>query len=320
VAALLVGWMVLSPAFTMLNKWCFTEGGFPFPVTLTAMHMGSCLVVFGAMSWLPRGVRARVLPDVDTWIPWDVYLRSFVPAALLMAVSLCFGNLALLHSSVIFVQLIKPFNVVIVSFAAFACGLEVPTLTHLVTVTIVALGVFVAVSGGAEFSLIGVSCQLTSSCAEGLRLVILQGVMQTTLKLDPVTTIYRFAPLACLVLVCVSCVLEGPLDLSRVRAPGMILMNCMCAVILNIFIGLVVSRTSAVVSTLAGVAKDIGTIFAASALFARPVAPTDMVGYSMSLAGMCMFKVYKDRLPLFVNDGFIGGWKKVISSVFSCAS
>lgn len=97
-------------------------------------------------------------------------------------------------------------------------------------------------------------------------------------------------------------------------------MNGMAAVILNILIGLVVSRTSAVVSILAGVAKDIGTIFAASAIFVRPVAPTDMAGYSMSLAGMYMFKVYKDRQPLFVEDGFIGGWKKAISSSFSCAS
>lgn len=140
---------------------------------------------------------------MDTCIPWDVYLKSFVPAALLMAVLLCFGNLALLHSSVISVQLIKPFNVVITSVAAFACGLEVPSLTHFVTVTIVALGVFVAMSGGAEFSKIGVLCQLTSSCADGLRLVVLQSFMQTTLKLDP--TIYRFAPLACLVLVLVIC-------------------------------------------------------------------------------------------------------------------
>jgi hypothetical protein len=319
-AAILMGWMVVSPVFTMLNKWCFTEGGFPFPVTLTALHMASCFVVFGAMSWLPRRVRACVLPDVDTWIPWDVHLKSFVPAALLMAGSLCFGNLALLHSSVIFVQLVKPFNVVIVSVAAFFWGLEFPTLTHLVTVTIVALGVCIAAFGGAEFSLIGLLCQLASCCTEGLRLVVLQSVMQTNLKLDPVTTIYRFAPLACLILVLVSCILENPLDLSNVRAPGTILINCMSAVILNIFIGLVISRTSAVVSSLAGTAKDIGTIVAASALFARPIAPTDMLGYSISLAGMCMFKVYKDRLPLFVSDGFIGGWKKVICSCFPCAS
>jgi solute carrier family 35 protein C2 len=309
-------WMVISPMFTMLNKWCFTEGGFPFPVTLTALHMGSCFVVFGAISWLPRGIRARVLPDVDTSIPSDVYLKGFVPAALLMAVSLGFGNLALLYTTVIFVQLIKPLNVVITSIAAFAWGLEVPTLTHLIIVTIVAGGVCVAAFSGAEFSLIGLLCQLMASASEGLRLIILQGVMQTNLKLDPVTTVYRFAPLAGLVLCLMSFVLENPLDFSNVHAPGIILMNCLSAVILNILIALVISRTSAVVSVLAGIAKDIGTISASSYIFAQPVTSADMLAYCISLTGICMFKVYKDRLSLFVKEGFIGGWHQIICSLF----
>jgi solute carrier family 35 protein C2 len=307
-------WMVISPMFTMLNKWCFTEGGFPFPVTLTALHMGSCFVVFGAISLLPRGIRAWVLPDVDTPIPCDVYLKGFVPAALLMAVSLGLGNVALLHTSVIFTQLIKPLNVVITSVAAFAWGLEVPTVTHLLTVTIVAGGVCVAAFGGTEFSVIGLLCQLTASAAEGLRLIVLQGVMQTNLKLDPVTTVYRFAPLASLVLCFMSVLLENPLDLSHVHAPGMILMNCISAVILNILIALVIARTSAVVSVLAGVAKDIGTIIVSSYIFGQPLTFTDMLGYGMSLTGICMYKVYKDRLALFINNGFFGGWYQVICS------
>ncbi|CAK0819587.1 unnamed protein product, partial [Prorocentrum cordatum] len=74
-AAILLVWMVVSPMFILLNKWCFTSGGFPFPITLTAMHMGSCFAVFGAVSWLPKGLRTRIMPDVDTAIPWGVYCK-----------------------------------------------------------------------------------------------------------------------------------------------------------------------------------------------------------------------------------------------------
>lgn len=313
-AVILLVWMVVSPMFILLNKWCFTSGGFPFPVTLTAMHMGSCFAVFGAMSWLPKGIRTRIMPDVDTAIPWGVYCKGFAPAALLMTVSLGCANVALLHASVIFIQLVKPLTVVITSLAAFSWGLEVPTVTHLITVSIVAGGVIVAAFGGAEFSLIGLLCQLTASTCEGLRLIVLQGVMQTEMKLDPVTTVYRFAPLAGLVLCFISFLLEEPLDLTRVNCPWMILFNCLSAVLLNILIALVISRTSAVVSVLAGIAKDIGTISVSSSLFARPITATDLIGYGMSLTGICMYKVYKDRLPLFLKEGFLGGWREVISS------
>jgi len=311
-AAILLVWMVVSPMFILLNKWCFTSGGFPFPITLTAMHMGSCFAVFGAVSWLPKGLRTRIMPDVDTAIPWGVYCKGFAPAALLMTVSLACANVALLHASVIFIQLIKPLTVVITSLAAFSWGLEVPTATHLVTVSIVASGVIVSAFGGAEFSLVGLLCQLTASTCEGLRLIVLQGVMQTELRLDPVTTVYRFAPLAGLVLCFISCVLEEPLDLARVHCPWMILVNCLFAVLLNVLIALVISRTSAVVSVLAGIAKDIGTITVSSSLFARPVTLTDVLGYGLSLTGICMYKVYKDRLPLFIKEGFFGGWREVI--------
>jgi diacylglycerol kinase len=311
--------MVVSPMFILLNKWCFTSGGFPFPVTLTAMHMGSCFAVFGAMSWLPKGIRTRIMPDVDTAIPWGVYCKGFAPAALLMTVSLGCANVALLHASVIFIQLIKPLTVVITSLAAFSWGLEVPTVTHLITVSIVASGVIVSAFGGAEFSLIGLLCQLTASTCEGLRLIVLQGVMQTELRLDPVTTVYRFAPLAGLVLCFISCILEEPLDLAKVHCPWIILVNCLSAVLLNVLIALVISRTSAVVSVLAGIAKDIGTIGVSSSLFARPVTSTDVLGYSLSLTGICMYKVYKDRLPLFLKEGFLGGWREVFRVFFARA-
>lgn len=311
-AAILLVWMVVSPMFILLNKWCFTTGGFPFPVTLTAMHMGTCFAVFGAMSWLPKGVRTRIMPDVDTPIPWGVYCKGFLPAALLMTMSLGLANVALLHASVIFIQLIKPLTVVITSLAAFSWGLEVPTVTHLVVVSVVAFGVIVAAFGGAEFSLIGLLCQLSASTCEGMRLIVLQGVMQTDLRLDPVTTVYRFAPLAGLILCFVSFLFEEPLDLASVHCPWMILLNCLSAVLLNILIALVISRTSAVVSVLAGITKDIGTIAVSSSLFARPITKTDLIGYGFSLSGICMYKVYKDRLPLFIKEGFFGGFREVI--------
>mmetsp|Transcript_18654 Transcript_18654/g.35895 ORF Transcript_18654/g.35895 Transcript_18654/m.35895 type:complete len:452 (-) Transcript_18654:324-1679(-) len=308
----LLAWMSCSTGFILYNKWMFTTGGFPYPMTLTAMHMGSCYLIFGCFSWLPQHIRRRFMPDIDKAIPTDIYLQGLLPAALLMAMSLGIGNLGFLYASVAFIQMIKPVNVVVTSIAGFVWGLEVFTPSHAIIACVVSFGVSMAAFGSiSNFSYMGLACQLTASVCEGLRLILLQGVLQGRLRLDPLTTVYRFAPSAGLWLCCVSLVFEGDVAFAALPNMWVLPLNCLVAVLLNVLIVSVIAETSAVVFVLAGVTKDIATIALSVCLYGTPIRAVEIVGYSTSVAGICLYKVYKDHLQLFKELGFLRGMATV---------
>jgi len=306
-------WMIISVIFIIFNKYMFTLGGFPYPVTLTAMHMASCYVVLGLVALLPRRWGRELMPDAERHITLGLYAKGLVPAALFMAVGLGVGNLGFLFATVAFIQMVKPVNVVITSLAGFAWGLEVVTPTHVCIALIVSGGVAMAAAGEVQFSLAGLICQLVASTSEGLRLILLQGIMQGSLKLDPLTTLYRFTPVAGMVLCLLSCFLEGPVDWSGLKMPAVLLLNCLLAVCLNVLIAAVVHQTSAVVFVLAGVTKDIATIAISAAMYRSPVTHQEVVGYAISLVGICMYKVYKDNVATFKELGMIHGFIRVCS-------
>jgi drug/metabolite transporter (DMT)-like permease len=310
--------MTCSTGFILYNKWMYTTGGFPYPMTLTAMHMGSCYLIFGCLSWLPQHIRKRFMPDIDKTIPADIYMQGLVPAALLMSLSLGIGNLGFLYASVAFIQMIKPVNVVVTSIAGFAWGLEVFTPSHAIIACIVSGGVSMAAFGSiSNFSAVGLACQLTASVSEGLRLILLQGVLHGRLRLDPLTTVYRFAPSAGLWLCCFSFILEANVDWSALPNLWVLPLNCLVAVLLNVLIVSVIAETSAVVFVLAGVTKDIATIALSVCIYGTPIRAVEILGYSTSVAGICLFKVYKDHLQLFKELGFIQGMANVCSKKLS---
>merc|ERR1712187_675943 len=109
------------------------------------------------------------------------------------------------------------------------------------------------------------------------------GVTSRRLKLDPITAIYKYAPIASGCLFILSLAFEG-------RAPWMEIgqqtltvgFNAAAAVLLNVLIVGTVSRTSAVIFILGGVVKDIGTIIASMVIFGSPVGTNQIIGFGLS--------------------------------------
>jgi len=301
-------WMLFSSSVIIYNKWIFNSGGFPYPLALTGMHMGSCFVVFGSIrKFAPDSVRLTIMPDAAVVTSWEVYFRNFLSISFFYAGTLGTGQMAYLFSSVPFVQMMKPMNCITASFAAFIVGMEVPTHSHVIIVGIVAFGVFFATQNAAQFSMAGCLLQSASSITEGFRLALVQTATTTGIKLDPVSTVYHFSLASAVLLACASYAIEWPLDLSRLVSPWILVANCAMAVILNVLVANVIKKTSAVVFTLGGVVKDMGLIAAASIFFLVPISRLAICGYSMSLLGLGLYKVYKDNLELFKQHGFLTG-------------
>ena len=73
----------------------------------------------------------------------------------------------------------------------------------------------------------------------------------------------------------------------------MLLVNGVIAFTLNIAVVLLISNTSALVLTLAGIIKDIMLVFLSILIFGSPVTPVQYAGYGVALLGLNLHKEYK---------------------------
>lgn len=306
--AWLFAWMVISSIVVIYNKWVFTTGGFPYPLALTTMHMTSCFVIFGAIRKLaPDQLRLAIMPDADVETPWPVYVKNFLSISVFYAGTLGAGNMAYLFSSVAFIQMMKPMNCIFASIAAFVIGVEVPTSSHMIIVSVIAFGVIFATQHAVVISTTGCLLQMVSSLSEGCRLALVQAATNGGLKLDPVTTVYHFSGASAVLLSFATLAHERHLDLSTLHSPWVLVVSCAMAVILNVLVAAVIKKTSAVVFALSGVMKDVLVIGASTFIFRTPISRMTMAGYSISVGGLFMFKAYKDNFAIFKEYGFIAG-------------
>jgi hypothetical protein len=309
-------WMFVSGAMIISCKWVLTSGGFPYPLLLTSIHMASCFVIFGSIRlFAPRRMKLALMPDAETTIPWGAYVQNVLSISLFFALSLGSGQIAYIYASVPFLQMIKPINCIIASLVAFLLGVEVPTMSHMIIVTIIALGVFIATDSADKFSLAGCLLQIMSAACSGIQLALTQRFTTGAFKVDPVSTVYLFSGPASVLLGFATLATERHLDLSHLRAPWVLMHNIALALILNVLVAVVIKKTSAVIYTLMAIIKDIGVVGASSIIFMTPVTTLSALGYSLALVGLCVFKGYKDNLDIFKKHGFFIGMYTVMGSM-----
>jgi hypothetical protein len=95
-------YIVLSTVVILYNKWVLSTKhyGFPYPITLTMIHMAFS----GSVAFILVRVFKVVTPVGMTL---KIYVSSVVPISALFASSLWFGNTAYLFISVAFIQMLK---------------------------------------------------------------------------------------------------------------------------------------------------------------------------------------------------------------------
>merc|ERR1719240_2262751 len=104
-------------------------------------------------------------------------------------------------------------NIIFASMAAFIIGVETPTLSHMIIVGIIFLGVVFASHSSAQFNMVGCLFQVSSSVLEGFRLAMVQWVTTRGNQLDPVSTVYYFSFASAVLLAGASFATEWPLNL-----------------------------------------------------------------------------------------------------------
>uniref|UniRef100_A0A5B7AGR1 Sugar phosphate transporter domain-containing protein n=1 Tax=Davidia involucrata TaxID=16924 RepID=A0A5B7AGR1_DAVIN len=288
----LLVYILLSSGVILYNKWVLSPKyfNFPFPITLTMIHMGfSGMVAFFLIRVL------KVVSPVK--MTFEIYATCVIPISAFFASSLWFGNTAYLHISVAFIQMLKALMPVATFLMAVICGTDKLRCDLFLNMVLVSVGVVVSSYGEIHFNVVGTVYQVTGIFAEALRLVLTQVLLQKKgLTLNPITSLYYIAPCSFMFLFVPWYLLEKPgMEVSQIQFNFWIFFsNALCALALNFSIFLVIGRTGAVTIRVAGVLKDWILIALSTIVFPEStITRLNIIGYAIALCGVVMYNYLK---------------------------
>lgn len=255
-----------------------------------------------------------------------VYLRSIVPIGIMFSLSLICGNMAYLTLSVSFIQMLKATMPVVTLLTSWVLRVAEPSLKTLGNVSLIVLGVIIASYGEIRFVLTGFLFQCGGIIFEAIRLVMVQQLLSgAEFKMDPLVSLYYFAPVCALLNGVIALFIEVPrMTFVEVQNLGfsVLIANAMVAFLLNVSVVFLVSRshplrtlntgadyfpkigkTSSLVMTLSGVLKDILLVMASMLLFRDPVSGLQAFGYSIALCGLIYYKLGANKLREYIGQG-----------------
>ena len=281
-------WIFLSFSVIVYNKYILDPKmyNWPFPISLTMVHMAFCSSLAVA---LVRVLRVVDLPSSPAMTS-QLYLSSVVPIGALYSLSLWFSNSAYIYLSVSFIQMLKALMPVAVYSIGVLFKKETFRSSAMLNMLSISFGVAIAAYGEARFDARGVALQLAAVAFEATRLVLIQILLTSKgISLNPITSLYYVAP-CCLAFLAVP---WYAVELPRLRAAGLarpdvfvFATNSLCAFALNLAVFLLVGKTSALTMNVAGVVKDWLLIAFSWSVIRDTVTPVNLFGYGIAFLGV----------------------------------
>ncbi|KAI3469215.1 hypothetical protein Pfo_025878 [Paulownia fortunei] len=185
-------YITLSSGVILYNKWVLspTYFNFPFPITLTMLHMGFS----GAAAFFLVRIFKVVSPVKMTF---SIYATCVIPISAFFASSLWYVwyHCLLAYISVAFIQMLKALMPAATFIVAVLCGTDKLRWDVFLNMVLVSVGVVISSYGEIHFNVIGMVYQVTGIFVEALRLVLTQVLLQKKgLSLNPITSSYYIAP------------------------------------------------------------------------------------------------------------------------------
>ncbi|CAD0022829.1 unnamed protein product [Aureobasidium pullulans] len=278
----------MSSLVILFNKWILDSAKFRYPIFLTSWHMFSSAVVTQIMARYTGYLDSRhTVPMTQR-----TYIRAILPIGLLFSLSLVCGNVTYLYLNVSFVQMLKAAAPIAVLLATWVFRLSEPSLAALGNICIIVVGVIIASLGEVKFNGLGVAYQLMGIVFEATRLVMIQRLLSAEFKMDPLVSLYYFAPVCAITNGVLALVFEAPhmtwADFERV---GLITLAPERQPMLRYANNQQIGKTSSLVLTLSGVFKNIMIVFASMLFFHDPVSGIQFFGFSVALGGLAYYQL-----------------------------
>ncbi|KAG7113601.1 sugar phosphate/phosphate translocator like protein [Verticillium longisporum] len=196
---------------------------------------------------------------------------------------------------------------VAVLLAGWSLGVSTPNMKVFLNVSVIVVGVIIASIGEIEFVWVGVIFQIGGVIFEALRLTMVQRLLSSAdYKMDPLVSLYYFAPICAAMNLAVALVWEIPrCSMAEVYHVGLstFFLNGMCAFLLNVSVVFLIGKTSSLVLTLCGVLKDVMLVAASMMIWGTKVSALQFFGYTIALGGMVFYKLGYEQLRGYIGEG-----------------
>ena len=298
-------WYILSISLHVYNTWLFSKKhyDFPFPLLTTTSHLfiQFCLSAI-AIVWIYPKLTPETFPNVDDFV------TKLLPCGLGTALDIGLSTSSLKSISLSFYTMVKSSAPVFVVLFAFAFGLEKPTLKIFLTIIVICIGVFLMVSTEkkeSDFDFWGYFQVQTAAICAGLRWTLTQILLnkQDMGMNHPLATNLYLSPIVGFLLFISFGIIEGFDDLLHSRylqsissflsIVGIIGFGGFLAFFMTLAEFQLITSTSVVTFTIAGIFKEIATIATAATVFHDSIHGDKVTGLIISLFGIALYNYFK---------------------------
>ncbi|XP_057221943.1 solute carrier family 35 member C2 isoform X2 [Malurus melanocephalus] len=262
-----------SIGITFYNKWLMKS--FPFPLLVTLLHL---LLIF-VLAALARALARCRSGRPRAALSWADCLRRAAPAALSTSLDIGLSNWSFLYVTVSLYTMTKSSAILFILLFSLLFKLEEMRVTLLLVVLLIAGGLFMFTYKSTQFNAQGFVLVLCASFLGGIRWTLTQILMQKAelgLPLSISEKLFRFHEAGMLFS------LVGKLFLGGILAFG-----------LGFSEFLLVSRTSSLTLSVAGIFKEICILFLATHLLGDRLSLLNWLGFAVCLSGISLHVVLK---------------------------
>lgn len=295
-------WYAFSTCLTLYNKTLLGDklGKFPAPLLMNTVHFALQAGLSKLIIWFqPKG------PEAAVDMGWKDYFMRVVPTALGTALDINLSNASLVFISVTFATMCKSASPIFLLLFAFAFRLENPSIKLLGIIVVISTGVLLTVSKETEFDFWGFIFVTLAAVMSGFRWSMTQILLQKDnygLK-NPITLMSHVTPVMAIATMILSLLLDPWSEFQKnsyFDSPWHVMRSCLLMLIggsLAFFMVLteyiLISATSAITVTIAGVVKEAVTILVAVFYFHDEFTWLKGFGLFTIMVGVSLFNWYK---------------------------
>ncbi|AQL02036.1 putative sugar phosphate/phosphate translocator [Zea mays] len=262
-------WYAFSTCLTLYNKTLLGDklGKFPAPLLMNTVHFA----LQAGLSKLIIFLQSKG-PEAAVEMGWKDYFIRVVPTALGTALDINLSNASLVFISVTFATMCKSASPIFLLLFAFAFRLENASIKLLGIIVVISTGVLLTVSKETEFDFLGFIFVTLAAVMSGFRWSMTQILLQKDtygLK-NPITLMSHVTPVMAIATMILSLLLDPWSEFKKnsyFDNPWHVMRSCLLMLIggtLAFFMVLteyiLISATSAITVTIAGVVKESVTI------------------------------------------------------------
>ncbi|KAH9270072.1 hypothetical protein BASA83_007903 [Batrachochytrium salamandrivorans] len=293
---LIIGsWYTTSISLHLLNKWTFSRDhyAFPFPMLTTMFQM---MFQFGLSSLVIVLAFPHLLPNRPPSI--FGYMQMVLPCGIATGLDLGLSNSSLKSITLSFYTMVKSGSPVFVLLFAFLFGFERPTVSMITVILVIVLGVWIMVANESKFDAVGYTEVQIATVMSGLRWTLTHMLLKNPSfgTNHPLTTTLFVTPVVSLSLFVAFLILEGVGSLGAapqlstatgiLEVAGLMLCSGVVSFILILLELTLITETSVVTFSVAGIFKEIITIAISAFVFGDRFTGNVLLGLVVSICGI----------------------------------